>query len=182
VNSARSKRSADIAELGHVGLFTDNLDAAVAFYRDVIGLVVTDQDDEAGMVFLSARPGLEHHELLLCRGRDAGPHVNLVQQISFRCYSLDALKSVYARVVASGVPIDMVVSHGNALGVYFRDPENNRLEVYWQTGLEARQPFLIPVDLTRPAAELMQDVATQVAQYGQTGYVDRRLLKDMDIP
>jgi catechol-2,3-dioxygenase len=67
-----------------------------------------------------------------------------------------------------------VLSHGNAIGVYFFDPEGNRAEVYCQTGLEARQPYVMDVDLERPVAELMQEVEESVRQYGATGIMQPR--------
>src|SRR5712692_4179950 len=45
-----------IARLGHVGLYTNDLDKQRRFYQDVLGLTVTDEDPDVGMVFLSARP------------------------------------------------------------------------------------------------------------------------------
>jgi len=37
------------------------------------------------MVFLRARPEEEHHEFLLCKGRNAEQDTLLLQQVSFRC-------------------------------------------------------------------------------------------------
>jgi hypothetical protein len=70
------------------------------------------------------------------------------------------------------------VSHGNAVGVYFFDPDHNRCEVYWATGLQERQTFLAQIDLSRPVDELMQDISALVAEYGATGYVDPALLRN----
>lgn len=177
----RSSQSKSIAELGHVGLYTEHLDIQVEFYRDIVGLTVTDADHEIGMVFLSARPEKEHHELLLARGRTADADAKLIQQVSFRCHSLEALKSVYARLLNCKAPIDMVVSHGNAVGVYFRDPEGNRLEAYWQTGLQARQPFLQAIDLTKPVDKIWQEIESGVARYGTVGYVDESLIANQEL-
>ena len=59
----------------------------------------------------------------------------------------------YGRLKKHGVQFDMIVSHGNAVGMYFRDPEENRLEIYWATGLDAKQPYLEKVDLTESPDE-----------------------------
>ena len=165
-----------IERLGHVGLHVNDLDRAVAFYRDILGLHVTDQDPDAGMVFMSARPDVEHHELLLCRGRNAPRDAMVVQQVSFRCSTLEDVQQYYRRLRENDVQIDMTVSHGNAIAAYFYDPDGNRCEVYWGTGLEARQPYLVGVDLRRPAADLLSDVEESVRQYGKTGYVDHSFL------
>ncbi len=157
-----------ISGLGHVGLYCFDLAAQERFYTEVLGLTKTDEDREVGMVFLSAQPEQEHHELLLVAGR-RGEDAQVVQQISFRCASLADVRGYYQRFREEGVRLDMVASHGNAIGVYFFDPEGNRGEIYCGTGLVARQPFLLPVDLDDDPDNILRDVARSVEQYGTTG-------------
>jgi len=126
-----------IARLGHVGIHCKDLEGQKAFYRDVLGLQVTNEDDRMGMVFLSARPEEEDHELLLCAGREVDD-VLLLQQMSWRCNDLTDVIGFYERLKKHGVRFDMIVSHGNAVGMYFRDPEENRLEIYWALPGEGR--------------------------------------------
>ncbi len=125
------------------------------------------------MVFMSSRPDEEHHELLLCRGRNVGGDARVVQQISFRCNSLEDVLGFYRRFKENGVRIDVVLSHGNAIGVYGFDPEGNRFEVYWNTGLKAKQPYGQPLDLEKPPKDLIREVEESVAKYGKTGFIDR---------
>jgi catechol-2,3-dioxygenase len=159
-----------IARLGHVGLHCQDLAAQEEFYTQVLGLNVTDRDDNIGLIFLSAQPEVEHHELLLCRGRDVPPGSKLIQQISFRCNGLEDVVGFYQRLRDRGMNFDHIVTHGNAIGVYFPDPEGNRVEVYWNTGLKARQPFSMPINLEEGADEVMRKVRDAVEQYGETGY------------
>lgn len=166
-----------VAELGHVGIRCFDVQKQLAFYTDVLGLVVTDEDPAVGNYFLSARPGDEHHELLLARGRDVAVDGRLIQQISFRCETFDDLVGLYRQVKAYGVTFDMIVSHGNAVGVYFYDPEGNRAEVYWQTGLEARQPFIEHIDIETPADELMDAIRASVEKYGASGFTEQSYQK-----
>jgi catechol 2,3-dioxygenase-like lactoylglutathione lyase family enzyme len=170
-----------IARLGHVGIHCKDLERQKAFYRDVMGLQVTNEDAQMGMVFLSARPKEEDHELLLCAGREVDD-VLLLQQMSWRCNDLADVIGFYERLKAAGVQFDMIVSHGNAVGMYFRDPEENRLEIYWATGLDAKQPYLEKVDLTEPPDEIMRKIKDSVAQHGKTGIVDVAALQAQDIP
>jgi len=170
-----------IAKLGHVGIHVNDLEKEKVFYRDIVGLKITDEDPKLGMVFMSARPEEEHHEFLLCRGRNIGPEARMLQQVSFRCNSIDDLIAYHKRLREQAVRIDMVVSHGNAIGVYFYDPEGNRCEVYWATGLKARQPYLEKVDLSQPAAEIMRQVEESVRQHGETGIVDASALGDQNL-
>jgi len=170
-----------IARLGHVGIHCKDLASQKAFYRDVLGLQVTNEDPTRGMVFLSARPDEEDHELLLCGGREVGD-VLLLQQVSWRCNDLADVIGFHERLRKHGVTFDMIVSHGNAVGMYFRDPEENRLEIYWATGLQARQPYLETVDLTEPPDEIMRKIRESVAQHGATGFVDTAALARQNIP
>jgi catechol-2,3-dioxygenase len=171
-----------IARLGHVGIHCQDLQAQRRFYHDVLGLQVTDEDPQLGMVFMSARPEEEHHEFLLCGGRNVEDRdAMLLQQISFRCNNLADVIGFYGRLKAHGVQFDMVVSHGNAVGVYFRDPEGNRLEVYAATGLKARQPYLEKVDLSKSPDEIMRAIEASVRKHGADGIVDPSALELQDI-
>jgi catechol-2,3-dioxygenase len=169
-----------IARLGHVGIHCKDLQKQKAFYHDVLGLQVTNEDANLGMVFLSARPEEEDHELLLCEGREVDD-VLLLQQVSWRCDSLEDVIGYYRRLKQHQAKFDMIVSHGNAVGVYFRDPEDNRLEIYWATGLKARQPYLEKVDLEQAPGEIMRRISESVAVHAETGVVDMSALADQDI-
>ena len=149
-----------VTGLGHVGLFVKNLDKELWFFRDLLGMQVTDKSDERGFYFLSSRPDEEHHELFLMRKADLPTHV---QQVSFHCDSLADLKQFYRRFQENDIHFDQVVSHGIALGIYVRDPENNPVEVYWRTGVDWRQPCILPMDLTRSDEEIMASLTTGLA-------------------
>jgi catechol-2,3-dioxygenase len=163
-----------IERLGHVGIYVDDLDRMTAFYCDRVGLEVSDSDEGIGVVFLSSHPDDEHHELVLLGGRTAPPGTLAVQQVSFRCVSLPALLEFHADLVAHDVAIDMTSTHGNAISVYFYDPEGNKVEVYWPTGLPARQPFVALLDFSQPADTVLAEVEALVAEFGATGLMPPR--------
>ena len=167
-----------IGSIGHVGIYVEDVERSLAFYRDLLGLTLTDADEKSGMYFLSSRPDYEHHEFLICRGRNAPRDARVMQQISFRCERLEDVIGFYRRMKDAGVEFDRIVSHGNAIGVYFFDPDHNRCEVYWATGFPAHQTYLAPVDLDRPPDELIAEVKAHVAKYGATGFVDPSLLRN----
>ncbi len=156
-----------VAGIGHVGLYVGDLAAAVAFWTGAVGLEITDGSLESGVVFLSSNPVLEHHMLLLRPGRFPADAV-VVQQLSWRCADLGTVLAIRHRLHQAGVDT-MDVSHGNAIGVYFHDPDGNLAEVYWHTGLEARQVFKLPVDLDAPVGEVLRQVRADVATHGATG-------------
>ena len=147
-----------ITGLGHVGIYTEDLLKQRDFYTRVMGLKVADEDLETrGMVFLSADPVAEHHEFVLMKGRVTSDDAKVIQQISFKVAEIDDLRGYKARLEAENIQIDRIVSHGNAFGLYFFDPEGNRVEVYYRTGFPVPQPHGDPLDLTRSDEELLGD-------------------------
>ncbi|MDH6219529.1 VOC family protein [Streptomyces pseudovenezuelae] len=139
-----------VTRLGHVGLFVTDPEVMLDFYSGFLGMTVTDRDERR--VFLSSRPGEEHHELLLAKDKER--HTD-PQQLSFVVQSLSDLREFYAQIVERKYSIDHVNNHGNAIGCYFRDPEDNRVEVYWHTGIDWPQPYSQPIDLSLTEAELL---------------------------
>ena len=148
-----------VTNLGHVGIVCEDFLKMRDFYTRVIGLTVTDEDPDRGSCFLSADPENEHHELALgeVRGPDhpAGPRPKTqgVGQISFIVESLDALKDLYQRLLREGSRINNVVTHGISCSVYFFDPEDNRIELYYKTGYIVKQGFSRPIDLEKQSNE-----------------------------
>jgi 3-(3-hydroxy-phenyl)propionate hydroxylase len=130
-----------ITGLGHTGFWVDDLSKMRDFYHRVLGLTITDEDEERGIVFFSARPGEEHHEFVLQRGRTAPPGVKLTHQVSWRVDSLATILAFHQRFRDEGVEVQQEVTHGNAIGIYFFDPEGNRNEVYLRIERDVRQPF-----------------------------------------
>jgi len=163
--------------LAHVGIHVEDLDRAVAFYRDILGLQVTDTQPDMGIAFLSSRPDIEHHELFIATGRTSPRDTLMLQQISWRCPTLDDVIAFHHHFLKHGVTLDMEVNHGNAIGIYFYDPEGNRNEVYWPTGLIARQVYLEGIDLEAPVSEILEKVRASVAAHGADGYVEPGFLE-----
>jgi catechol-2,3-dioxygenase len=77
---------------------------------------------------------------------------------AFKVGSLAALKRFYQKIVERGIPIKSELLHGISIAFYFHDPEGNVIEVYWPTGLERPQPCVQQVDLTKPEAELLEEL------------------------
>jgi catechol 2,3-dioxygenase len=141
-------------DFSHMGFLVRDLDAMVAFYRDVLGFFLTDRGTlgTRELRFLSRNP-TEHHQIVLMDGRGADQPTT-INQISFRVGSLEDLRAVYARLHDAGTTGLDPATHGNAWSIYFPDPEGNRIEVYTDSEWYISQPFKLPVDLSRPADEL----------------------------
>jgi catechol 2,3-dioxygenase-like lactoylglutathione lyase family enzyme len=152
-----------VTRLGHTGIYVEDLARMRDFYTRVLGLAVTDEDDERGIVFLSARPDEEHHEFVLMRGRTAPSEARLIQQISWHVGSLDDLLAFHRLLRAEGVTVEREVTHGIALGIYFLDPEGNRVEVYWPTDQRVPQPFGEAIDLDQPGEAVLAQAQALLA-------------------
>ncbi|MFI6521483.1 VOC family protein [Spirillospora sp. NPDC050679] len=155
-----------IAELGHTGLWVFDLPRMRDFYERVLGLTVTDEDEGHGIVFFSSRPAEEHHEFVLQTGRTAEPGAKQQHQISWRVEALEDLRAYHRRFEAEGVEVQQEVTHGNAFGIYFFDPEGNRNEVYLRIDRDVRQPFRKSIDFGLPAEEIYAEAERLLSDGG----------------
>ncbi|MGE0686734.1 MAG: VOC family protein [Dehalococcoidia bacterium] len=140
-----------VTGLGHVGLYVKDMPKMMDFYSNFLGMYVTDKAEDLRIVFLSAHPEDEHHELALA----ISDQKSNAQQVSFKVGSLGDLREFYQRIKAEGLKINRVVNHGIAFGCYFDDPEGNNVEVYWTTPIDYTQPHGDPIDLDKSEEELL---------------------------
>jgi len=155
-----------ITGLGHTGFWVHDLNAMRDFYTRVLGLTVTDEDEELGIVFLSSCPETEHHEFVLQRGRTAPLGSRLTHQVSWRVDSLESVIEFHHRFRAEGIEVQQEVTHGNAIGIYFFDPEGNRNEVYLRVERDVRQPFRKTLNLDQDPADILADVERMLTEGG----------------
>ena len=134
------------------------------FYIRVLGLTVTDEDLDRGLVFFSSRPKEEHHEFVIMRGRTGPADAKVVQQISWHVDSLEELLEFHRTLQnEEGVTVEREITHGIALAIYFLDPEGNRIEVYWATDKDIPQPFGKALDLDKSAEEVLAQAEALIA-------------------
>ena len=142
-----------------MGMFVADVARMQDFYTRVLGFTVTDAGDmetprgRLQFVFLSRDPR-EHHQIVMASGKPRELGFNPINQISFRMAEFKGLREMYRRLVAEEVKELHPVSHGNALSVYFRDPEGNRIELFVDTPWYVQQPVRIPMDMKLSDAEL----------------------------
>jgi catechol 2,3-dioxygenase len=120
-----------IERVGHVVIKMRDLDAAKRFYRDILGMKITDEREGFGVFF---RFHDYHHDIAVFKvGEDAeAPHKNQVglAHIALVADSFATVKAMYQRLKEHNVPIVRTVDHGITRSVYFKDPEGNELEIY----------------------------------------------------
>lgn len=156
-----------VTSLGHIGLYCYDYTTMLDFYTRVLGFTVTDRMPDREACFLSARPAEEHHEILLTAGRTAPEDARLVQQISMHVDSLEDLKAFHALFQEEGVKEERIITHGNTASIYFRDPENNYLEVYYSIPVEFPQPFGEPINIDQDDEAILAQIAEIRAASGK---------------
>lgn len=127
-----SYTASDGLAIGHVHLKVADLDRAIAFYRDVIGLSVT-QRYGSQAAFLSAG-GYHHHIGLNTWESLGGPpapagHAGLYH-VAFLYPGRASLGAAIRAVLDAGVALEGAADHGVSEAVYLRDPDGNGIELY----------------------------------------------------
>lgn len=123
----------DQTRIGHVHLKVADLDRALAFYRDVLGFMVTAMyGDQAA--FISA--GGYHHHIGLntwysknmppAPVRSAGLFHTAIVYPTRRDLAI-ALQ----RLIDANYPITGASDHGVSEAIYLNDPDQNGVELYW---------------------------------------------------
>src|SRR5712671_5009789 len=153
----------------HIGIFVTEVGRMEDFYTRVLGFTVTDRGEletaegPLTLVFLSRDPR-EHHQIVLASGRPAEAGFNPINQISFRLEDFAGLRELYRRLRHEPVSHISPVSHGNALSVYFRDPEGNRIELFIDTPWYVDQPLRSPKDMSMSDQQIWEWVAKHAAE------------------
>lgn len=117
------------ADIGHVNLTVTDLERAVCFYRDIVGLRVTQRDEQSA--FLAAGD-YHHHVALNTWDPETTPppaHSAGLHHFALRLPDVAALAAVVARLLRGGHPLLGATDHGVNLAVYLRDPDGTGLEL-----------------------------------------------------
>lgn len=118
--------------VGHVHLKVADLERAVRFYRDVLGLQITQRIGTTA-AFLSAG-GYHHHVGLNTWESKDGPRppsgTTGLYHVAFRFPSRRALANAVRRLLHHDVSLDGAADHGVSEAVYLRDPDGNGIELY----------------------------------------------------
>src|SRR5919107_1468516 len=120
--------------VGHVHLRVADLDRALAFYRDALGLAVTADGREHGIdaAFLAA--GDYHHHVALNTWQSAGgapppPGHTGLYHVAFLYPGRRELGRAVQRLLDCGYAVDHGTDHGVSVSVYLDDPDGNGVEL-----------------------------------------------------
>lgn len=119
--------------IAHVVLKVRSLEQSKKFYTETLGMRVMKDLPQLRAVFLSFN-GRDHHEIALFeigeKAEAPRPNQTGMLHVAFRLRTEDDLVSAYKELKEKGVPVSFTVNHGVSKSIYFRDPDDNELEVY----------------------------------------------------
>ena len=120
------------ARIGHVHLKVADLDRALRFWRDVVGLEEQQRMGDRA-VFLSA--GGYHHHIGLNTWESRGgtpppPGTTGLYHVAVRYPDRQTLADAVRRVLDAGIRLSGASDHGVSEAIYLRDPDDNGIELY----------------------------------------------------
>ena len=128
--------------VGHVALWTSDLDRAIAFYRDILGMQVTqdmrEEPTPRPLVFLSASGSYHHHiGLVEQRGKTAPPE----RHTGFFHFALlypdrRELARALRQLLDHDWPIESMRDYGISEVVNIHDPDGNGVELCYDRPAE----------------------------------------------
>lgn len=122
-----------LAGLWHVALNVPDVEAALGFYRDVIGLSVEWRPDPDNVYLTGGRDNLALHKGPKAEGAQALDHIGFVLP------EPDDVEAWASRFEAEGYPLEKPVKNhrDGARSFYLRDPAGNLVQFIWHPPLAA---------------------------------------------
>ncbi|MFL6560395.1 MAG: VOC family protein [Bacillus sp. (in: firmicutes)] len=117
----------EIAKLGHVALVTPDLEKSLWFFRDVIGLEVTEEVDET--IYLRAWGDFEHHSLSLTAGEKG-----YVDHIAWRTKRPEDVEGFAELLTKAGTEVKWIeagTERGQGRAIRFQLPSQHTFELYY---------------------------------------------------
>lgn len=156
--------SIPVRRLNHAVLYVRDVERAVSFYRDVLGLEpVHDGWKTIGAAFLRAPGSPNDHDLgLFAIGADApGPVRGAVglYHLAWEVDRIEDLVDARATLLRAGALVGES-DHGATKSLYANDPDGNEFEVMWAVPRERLH------EVEGAAAVAPLDLAAVVARFG----------------
>src|SRR5882757_2282893 len=172
----------EIVKLGHVVLNCSDVERSARFYTEILGFEISDvYPDEmvpGGMVFM--RFNEDHHGVALVGSmKGKSPNVEL-NHLAFEVTTLDEVILARNHLRKHGVTVDFEGRRraGVQIAVEFRDPDGQRLEIYWGLDKVKSEDDIRPASEWKLARSLKQAVEDPVK--GQdTRLKDNAVLEDV---
>jgi len=116
--------------LAHIALVVTDPEKSADWYEDVLGLKCVVRASTGCFMSFAGN----HHDIALIKAR--AKHVPWSVGLHHLSMMIEGgteeLKRLHSRLLSKGVQIDRVVDHAVGWGVYFYDPDGNRLEFFYE--------------------------------------------------
>lgn len=126
------------AKFAHFVLRTGQLDTLAQWYQTLLNARVVFRNEM--LCFLSYDD--EHHRLALINMPGAGvrdPNSTGTDHVAYTYNDLGELLSTYRRLKAASILPNWPINHGVTTSIYYRDPDNNRVELQIDNFKTARE-------------------------------------------
>ena len=131
-----------LQRLGHILISVRDLERSKAFYTQILGFKVLEQDPDHGGVFMSLGDYGNTLDLAPSTNPDAYPRPKAglgrpreglgVKHTAFAVATEEDLTRAYFALKDAGVQIYQALDHRSQKSVYFYDPDDNLLEIVWE--------------------------------------------------
>ena len=154
-----------LQRIGHILFTVRDLERSKAFYTQVLGFKVLEQDPKHGGIFLALGDYGNTLDLFPSTDPDAHPQPRAalgkraglgVKHTAFAVETEEDLKNAYFALKDTGVEIHNALDHTSQKSVYFYDPDGNLLEIVWERPntqeifAQGRSDTDIPLQFERP--------------------------------
>ncbi len=154
-----------LKRIGHVALRTIDEARSRAFYRDVLGFDVSEQDPDHGGTFMTLGDNFHTIDVFPTPDVDSAQKPATGQvglfHIAFEVAVYSDLKGAYKALIDHNVDISHCTDHVSQRSIYFADPDGNRLEIYFEVPdalkryeVEGRGDNDVPLQTTKPGEPL----------------------------
>jgi catechol-2,3-dioxygenase len=118
----------------HLALYVRDPDASGRWYAEVLGM----KEAARGPLWVFMSFGKKHHDIALLKAaNDAELGTIGLQHYGLEIDGdLDELRRLYGMLLRRNVPIVKITDHKVGIGVYFTDPDGNRLEFFCETAAD----------------------------------------------
>ena len=115
----------------HISLFVSDPDVSARWYADILGM----HESARGESWVMMAFGTKHHDIALIRA-EPGAHQG---GLGLQHYGLEidgdmtTLRQLYGMLLEKGVEVVKITDHEIGNGLYFNDPDCNRMEFFLET-------------------------------------------------